>query len=215
MFMENALFFIAVLLLSVIIHEVAHGYAAWKLGDPTAKNAGRLSLNPLVHLDPIGSFVVPALIFFSTNGAGIFGWAKPVPFNPYNLRNPRSGEAIIAAAGPLSNILVALFFAGLIRAGMLVGLLSSSFVEASIFIIYINILLAFFNMIPIPPLDGSKILFSILPTRYQDIRLVLEQYGFVILLLLIFVLPIFGIGIGFIFNWAIGFSEFLVGGSFF
>ncbi len=208
--MENALFFIAVLLLSVIIHEVSHGYVAWKLGDPTAKNAGRLSLNPLVHLDPLGSFLVPALIYFSTSGGGIFGWAKPVPFNPYNLRNQRWGEAIIAVAGPASNILVAFFFAVLIRVGVFAELLSPNFIEASFFIIYINVLLAFFNMMPVPPLDGSKIMFAFLPYRYQNVRLLLEQYGFIILLLLIFV-----IGISFIFRWAIAFSEFLVGASFF
>ena len=152
---------IIALIISIIIHEMAHGYAANWLGDPTAKLAGRLSPNPLVHIDPVGSILIPAVLFLSSAGF-LFGWAKPVPYNPYNLKNQKWGEALVAAAGPLVNILLAVIFSLLIRSAGTLGL-SPSFVDLASFIVYINILLAFFNMIPIPPLDGSKMLLALLP----------------------------------------------------
>ena len=161
----TAIVIIIALILSIVLHEVAHGYAANWLGDPTARLSGRLNLNPLVHIDPLGSVIIPALLFLSNAGI-LFGWAKPVPYNPYNLRNQRWGEAIVAAAGPLTNILLALIFATLIRMAIPLGL-SSSFIELASYIVFINILLAFFNLIPIPPLDGSKILESVLPYNLQ------------------------------------------------
>jgi Zn-dependent protease len=183
----DAIISIAILMLSVVVHEVSHGYAADRLGDPTARLAGRLSLNPLRHLDPIGSVVVPLLTFFS---AGIvFGWAKPVPFNPYNLRG-RWGEALVAGAGPLSNIIIALVFGLGLRFGLgpalAGGFLSDSAVSLIASIVIINIVLAVFNLVPIPPLDGSKILFSILPPRLWHVRDFLERYGMVLVILFIF-----------------------------
>lgn len=191
----TTVFVIAIIIFSVIVHEVSHGYAAFMLGDRTAYYAGRLSLNPLKHLDPIGSVVVPLLAFFTTGF--VFGWAKPVPFNPYNLRNQRWGELLIAAAGPLSNIVLALLFGTILRFGAPVGALSPSFIYLATIAVLANLGLAIFNLVPIPPLDGSKILFSFLPTSLWQVRQVLEQYGFVLILVFIFflssiLLPIVG-----------------------
>lgn len=184
---------IVALILSVVIHEMAHGHAANWLGDPTARLAGRLSPNPLVHLDPLMSVIIPGFLVISGSPI-LFGAAKPVPYNPYNFRNQRWGEAIVAFAGPLSNIAIALIFAGLIRGADLLGL-SASFVELAIGIIALNIFLALFNMVPIPPLDGSKILPRLLPytlsMRYEDLRRVMEHnvmlsFGVVILVFVLF-----------------------------
>ena len=158
----NFVFFIAILIVSVVIHEISHGYVANMLGDPTAKLAGRLTLNPISHLDPVGSFIVPVLMFFTTGF--MFGWAKPVPYNPYNLRNQRWGTALVGAAGALANLLLALVFGVLIRLGPLLGL-PDAFLQISVLIVILNLLLAVFNLIPVPPLDGSKVLFSLLPQR--------------------------------------------------
>src|SRR3989344_4497982 len=184
----DLIFQIIILIMSVVIHEVSHGYAAFWLGDSTAKYEGRLTLNPLKHLDPFGSVILPPLL--SISGAGfIIGWAKPVPFNPYNLRNQRWGEAIVAAAGPLSNILIALVFGLGLRFAIGSGLITSvPVIQITSVIIFINLLLAVFNLVPIPPLDGSKILFSILPASAGAARNFLERYGFFIVLLFIFFL---------------------------
>lgn len=179
------IFNIAILIMSVVAHEVSHGYAANSLGDPTARLEGRLTLNPLNHLDLMGSFIVPVVTFFSMGI--IFGWAKPVPYNPYQLKNPRSGGAIIAAAGPLMNVAVAFVFALLIRSSDTLGL-PASFTELASFVVFINLLLAVFNSIPIPPLDGSKILFAILPLRFRGVEAWLEAYWPFVFILLLFVL---------------------------
>ncbi len=154
-------------------------------GDNTAKYAGRLNLNPFNHLEWFGSFILPVMSYLL--GGFIIGWAKPVPFNPYNLRNQRWGEAIVAIAGPLSNISIALFFGLLIRSGVL-----SQFGDAFVFIastiVFINLILATFNLIPIPPLDGSKILFSILPYSMRDVRNFLERNSIYIIIFFIFFL---------------------------
>ncbi len=168
---------IVILIFSVIIHEVSHGYMANYLGDPTARLQGRLTLNPLKHIDPIGSILVPLITSLS---GFTFGWAKPVPYNPYNLKNKRMGEFLIAAAGPASNISIALVFSLIIRyvsTSMTVTPGLTSFVEVASYIIVINIVLAVFNLIPLPPLDGSKLLFSILPHQYGRIRHILEAYA--------------------------------------
>ncbi len=178
------IFFIAILIMSIVIHEVSHGYAADMLGDPTAKLAGRLTLNPIPHLDPMGSIILP-IILVVTNAGFIFGWAKPVPYNPYNLKHGRFGPAIVAVAGPLSNLFIAFVFGMVLRFGGSLGL-PDAFLAISIYIVFINILLAVFNMLPIPPLDGSKVLFSVLPYKYQHIEQTLERYGFIILLFVIF-----------------------------
>jgi Zn-dependent protease len=178
-----------ILILSIVIHEVSHGYAANWLGDPTARLAGRLSPNPLLHIDPIGSVLVPALLYIS-NAHFLFGWAKPVPYNPYNLRNQRWGEAFVAAAGPLSNFLIAGIFAILIRLSPALNF-SADFTEMLGNIVFINILLAIFNAIPIPPLDGSKIIAPFLPfglsIRYREFTLYMENLGFIALFLCIFI----------------------------
>lgn len=181
----NFIFSIIILIFSVVIHEVSHGYAAYSLGDNTAKYAGRLNLNPLNHLEWFGSFILPMMSYFF--GGFIIGWAKPVPFNPYNLRNQRWGEAIVAVAGPLSNIVLALFFGLLIRFGILAQF-GPTFVYIASTIVFINLILATFNLIPVPPLDGSKILFSILPYHLRDVRNFLERNSFFILIFFVFFL---------------------------
>ena len=178
------LFAIAVLIMSVVIHEVSHGFSANALGDPTARLQGRLTLNPLKHLDPIGSIIVPAITYLV--GGFIFGWARPVPYNPYNLKNQKWGPGAVAAAGPLANILMAIIFGLIVRFGAANGFIVGAFLEIIILIVFINIILAVFNLIPIPPLDGSKVLFAFLPYRWRSLQIFLEQYGF--LLLLIFIL---------------------------
>ena len=187
------LFIITALILSIVIHEVSHGYVAQMLGDPTAKLAGRLTLNPLKHLDPLGSIIIPALLVFS--GAPLlFGWAKPVPYNPYNLRNQRWGEALVAGAGPLVNIFIAIVFGLLIRFGPAFGL-SQAFIGLASFIVFINILLAIFNLIPIPPLDGSKVLKTILPFHlaqsYQKLEAFMARYGLIAVFGFIFIFMFF------------------------
>ncbi len=187
---------IFILIISVIIHEMAHGYAANWLGDPTARLAGRLSPNPLIHLDPMMSVIVPGLLLLSGSPI-LFGAAKPVPYNPYNFTNQKWGEAIVAAAGPAANIAIAVIFAVLIRSAEALQL-SASFVELSFYIIILNIFLAFFNLVPIPPLDGSKILPRLLPyelaMKYEGLRGFLERnigLGFVFVIL-VFVLVLSG-----------------------
>lgn len=179
-------FQIAVLIMSVVIHEVSHGYAASYLGDQTARWEGRLTLNPLKHLDPVGSILVPALAY--SMGGFIFGWAKPVPYNPYNLRPGRWSEATVAVAGPLSNITIALIFGLMLRSGVTLGWASMEFVEISAMIVFINIVLALFNLMPIPPLDGSKILFAFFPEKFGEIRLFFERFGLILVLFFIFFL---------------------------
>ena len=184
------IFIILILILSVVIHEVSHGYAAEMLGDPTARLQGRLTLNPLKHLDPLGSVIIPALLVLSKAGF-LIGWAKPVPYNPYNLRNARWGEAIVAGAGPLTNIFIALVFGFLIRFGVLYGFLTPAFVSIASYVVFINILLAMFNLLPVPPLDGSKVLRSVLPYRlayrYDSFIMFFSRYGMLASLIFIFV----------------------------
>lgn len=198
----DVIFSIAVLIMSVVVHEVSHGFVANYLGDPTARLQGRLTLNPLPHIDPIGSVLVPLLLFF-TNAGVMFGWARPVPVNPYNLRG-KYGEAIVAVAGPLSNIALAVFFGLLVRFG---GALPDSFLHIATLAVIINIVLAIFNLVPIPPLDGSKILFAFLPYHLQSMRESLERWGFFIVLFFIvflwqFLTPV----IGFLFSLLAGIS---------
>src|SRR3990167_1209198 len=147
------IFSILILIFSVVIHEVAHGYTAYMQGDNTAFHQGRLTLNTFAHLEWFGSFFLPIISYFF--GGFIIGWAKPVPFNPYNLRNQRWGEAIVAAAGPLANILIAVIFGVLLRLSVQNGFINEAFLNLASFVILINITLAIFNLIPVPPLDGS------------------------------------------------------------
>ena len=176
---------IIILVFSVILHEVSHGAMANHLGDPTAKMAGRLSLNPLKHLSFVGSFLVPLMLIIMNAGI-VFGWAKPVPINSYNLRG-KHADAKVAIAGPLSNILIAVLFGLILR---FVPLYNSEIGMriASIFIIivWINLILAIFNLIPIYPLDGSHILFALFPN--QELKAFFSRYGIIILIFFIFFL---------------------------
>lgn len=187
-YMEQIIEIIA-LIMSIILHEMAHGYAANALGDPTARLQGRLSGNPLVHIDLLGSIIIPGILFLSNAGI-LFGWAKPVPYNPYNLKNQKWGEALVAAAGPATNILLAVIFAIVFRL-VSSGAISPTFLHISWYIVYINILLAIFNMIPIPPLDGSKILLAILPygpqMQYRRFQQWVERYGLILMFVFIFI----------------------------
>lgn len=189
--------------MSVVVHEVAHGYAALWLGDSTAHYAGRLTLNPIKHLDLFGSVIVPLLLSFS---GMMFGWAKPVPYNPYNLRNRRWGELLVAIAGPISNIILALIFGMFIRLTSVDSLGMTSVMYVASLIVHVNIVLAIFNLIPVPPLDGSKILFAILPNQYNQIKIVLERFGFIIILFFIlFLWQMFSPIIDFFFRLITGF----------
>ncbi len=174
---------IVVLILSVILHEVMHGYMADRLGDPTARVQGRLTLNPIPHIDPIGSLLLPALLILS-GSTFLIGWAKPVPYDPNNLRDKRFGEAKVAFAGPGTNILLAIIFGLIVRFG--IGILPPAFLSVAALVTLVNIVLAIFNLIPVPPLDGSKILFGFLPYRFRNIRNFLEQYWFVAIIIVIF-----------------------------
>ncbi len=158
------IFTIIILILSVIMHEVAHGYAAYALGDPTAKLQGRLTLNPLAHLDLYGSILIPALLVISNAGI-LFGWAKPVPYNPYNLKNQRWGEAIVGFAGVATNFLLAVVFALIARTAMSQG--ATLFASLASMVAFVNLSLGMFNLIPFPPLDGYTVLRGVLPTRYS------------------------------------------------
>jgi Zn-dependent protease len=207
------IFFLLALIFSIIVHEVSHGFAAEMLGDPTARLQGRLTLNPIPHIDPVGSILVPAILLISQAGF-LFGWAKPVPYNPYNLKNQKWGEAIVAAAGPGVNILLAIVFGLVVRFGT--GTLPATFVDLAGVIVFINIMLAFFNLIPIPPLDGSKLLKSILPFRagltFQRFENLLMSGGFLVMLLFFWILMTF-VGKYFVFGLAI--IYFLITGQVF
>ena len=158
----DTIFVVIIIIFSAIIHEVMHGVAADSLGDKTARYAGRLTLNPIPHLDPFGSVILP-LIFALSGSPIFFGWAKPVPYNPYNLRPGRFSEAIVAGAGPASNLVIALLAGIVIRLGFLGPVVG----DVLFLIVAINVMLCVFNLIPVPPLDGSKVLEAILPRQLQ------------------------------------------------
>lgn len=193
------IFTIAILIFSAVIHEVSHGYSANLLGDPTARLAGRLTLNPIKHLDIMGSIIIPTILII-TNAGFIFGFAKPVPYNPYNLRKGgKWAEAMVAGAGPLSNFLLAMVFGLLIRFGIIFGFATSAFIQISAIIVFVNIMLGVFNLIPIYPLDGSKVLAGILPfnlaEKYRSFQDSIAKYGLVAMF-------------GFIFLFVFIFGEF-------
>jgi len=179
------IFQLVALLFSVIIHEVFHGITAYRLGDPTAKNSGRLTLNPLKHLDFFGSFLLPFALFLIKSPV-LFGWAKPVPFNPLYLKNPKRDSGLIGLSGPLSNFSIAIIFSLILKILTFVGLVNPAFLFFINIVILINIALGVFNLVPIPPLDGSKVLFAFLPRSAEKYMAVLEQYGMFILLFFIF-----------------------------
>lgn len=182
----DAVFYIVVLIMSVVIHEVAHGYAALRFGDTTAKYEGRLTLNPLKHLDMFGSVILPILLFL-TRAPFLIGWAKPVPYNPNNFRpeDRRAGTLWVASAGILANLAIAAFFGIIIRLSAVLGL-PETVVSLSLVIVLLNIVLAIFNLVPIPPLDGSKILFAALGYKSAKLEAWLERYSIFVLLIFIF-----------------------------
>jgi len=186
--MENAIGFIfqiGILIFSVVIHEVSHGFAALMLGDHTAEEEGRLTLNPLPHIDPFGSVILPAMSYLF--GGIIIGWAKPVPYTPYRLRNRTWGPALVGIAGPAANIFLAVVFGLLLRFSAVSsdsGFLGNLSAIAGT-IALLNLTLAIFNLVPIPPLDGSKVLFAVLPSQWRGLQIFLEHYGIFVLIVFI------------------------------
>ncbi|MBU1493688.1 MAG: site-2 protease family protein [Actinobacteria bacterium] len=220
----NVVLFLAVLLPSIICHEVAHGWVAERFGDPTARDAGRITLNPIRHIDPFGSVLVPGLMAFA--GGPIFGWAKPVPVNPARLREPTPHMAIVALAGPATNLLLAFVVAMAVRwpmvthpactgfgqlvdqagrsldtqclgggEGVLTGGLATRIFLA---VVVVNIVLAIFNLLPIPPLDGSRLLPLVLPEGARIAYYRFSQYGIIILFALLFM---FRGALSFVWDW--------------
>lgn len=183
------------LIFAIVLHEVAHGWVANKLGDHTARDMGRLTLNPISHIDLFGTIIMPLLLFYMTNGRMVFGYAKPVPINPYNFKNPKKGMALSSLAGPFTNIAMAISFVLLLRVvDVLDGKapepywnwLAVPFSYMLIYGIMINIVLAVLNLVPIPPLDGSRVVYWLLPDKQAAVYYRLEKYGFLIILALFY-----------------------------
>ena len=177
-------------LFSIVVHEVAHGWIAYRLGDDTAKKMGRLTLNPIPHIDIIGTVILPLIMIIT--GGPVFGWAKPVPFNPHNFNrdvNAKDGAMWVALAGPVSNLILAFVFSFIFVVvhkwfSNLSPIVYLSMIQLSKAFIIINLALASLNLIPIPPLDGSKILMRFLPSKYESFYLMLERYGFIVIIIL-------------------------------
>ena len=180
----SLIFYFIIIIPSSIIHEYAHGWMADQLGDPTARYAGRLTLDPRAHVDMWGTLLMPFLLFLVTGGRFLFAYAKPVPYNPYNLRNQKWGPVAVGLSGPGANFLLAAAFALVIR---LVSL-PAAVVSMLGTIVYANVVLMVFNLVPIPPLDGSKILYALLPSSAYRVRAFLDRYGFMMLLFFVFFL---------------------------
>lgn len=187
------IFQIVILVFAVIIHEVSHGVVALSLGDPTAKLSGRLTLNPIPHIDIYGSIILPLLMGLASGGALVFGYAKPVPFNPYLLRDQKWAPALVALAGPASNIVLAILLGIFYRIATVFADIPAEVGQLFAIAVGINIVLAVFNSVPIPPLDGSKIIAPLLPDKFlrSEFYAVLEQQGMWIVLIFVF----FGFGL--------------------
>jgi len=184
------LFFFVIFIYSIILHEISHGFVADKLGDPTARVQGRLTLNPMPHIDIIGSIILPLILYFTS--PIIFGWAKPVPFDPFNLKNPRKDSALISLAGPATNILIAILFSLLLRLIIVFNLtVNPSIYSILQFGVLINVILGVFNLIPIHPLDGFKVVGGLLSEKQASEWYQLERYGIIFLLAFLF-LPVGG-----------------------
>lgn len=182
--LQSALFLYIIIIFSSIIHEYAHGWAAYQLGDSTAERMGRLTLNPFAHIDPFGTVFLPLALLLTS---GIFiGYAKPVPFDPRNLRNPRRDTALVGIAGPASNILIAVVLGLIVRFGGGIAVLATV-IPFLKFIVMINIWLALFNLIPVPPLDGSKVLLGIIPKAFGSAYDAMERMGFASIIIAIFI----------------------------
>ncbi len=186
--LQRILVWILPVVFAITVHEVAHGWVAKKYGDNTADMQGRLTLNPIKHIDLIGTIIIPGLLLITGTGF-IFGWAKPVPVDPRNFKNPRSDMAIVALAGPVSNLLMAVFWALIARVGVTIGAgtesISLPLIYTGVAGISINLVLALINLLPIPPLDGSRILTGLLPNYWAWQYNKLERFGFIILLILL------------------------------
>jgi Zn-dependent protease len=183
----NLLYLVPILLMSLTAHEVAHGWVAYRMGDPTAKSRGRLSLNPIKQLDPIGTLMfVITYLFWGV----VFGWAKPIPVSPYYFKNRQRGMAIVGAAGPVTNFIIAVIFGVILRfVGVPLYNTATSVGDVILRILFtvveINIVLGIFNLIPIPPLDGSRVLGAFLPRRAYEYWVAIDRYGFLILIVII------------------------------
>ncbi len=181
--LASILISIPIFIFAMMIHEIAHGWVAYKLGDPTAKFSGRLTLNPISHIDPIGTILLPITLIMMGSPV-VFGWAKPVPINFMGLRNPKRDIMLVGAAGPVVNIIFAFVLSAIFR---LLPIEHTSLLGEVLFAsILVNLILAAFNLIPIPPLDGSRILFSLLPPDLAMKYMSIEPYGFIILFVLIY-----------------------------
>jgi Zn-dependent protease len=185
--MQRIVVWILPVIFAITVHEVAHGWVAKKYGDNTASGLGRLTLNPIKHIDLVGTILLPGLLLLTGTGF-IFGWAKPVPVDARNFKNPRKDMAIVALAGPISNLLMALAWALLVRIAVMIGVefISLPLIYTGIAGISINLVLALINLLPIPPLDGSRVLTGILPSYWAWKYNQLERYGFIILLILLY-----------------------------
>ncbi len=185
--------YVAVVAMSAILHEYMHGWTANQLGDKTPEYFGRLTLNPLVHIDPFYTILLPILTFVGSGGTFMFGAAKPVPFNPYNLRNQKYGPAIVGIAGPLTNIFLAVVFAVIFR----FNILGDGFSTFASLVVVVNVALAVVNLIPVPPLDGSRLLTAFAPSSWHNTLMIFERYGLILIIAIVYVLgPIIGTIIG-------------------
>jgi Zn-dependent protease len=201
----QTVFSIAVLIMSVVVHEVAHGYMAYRFGDNTALYAKRLTLNPIRHLDWFGSIVLPALLVLSGTGL-VFGWAKPVPYNPNNLNPKRKGEFWVASAGIIVNMFLAIVFGLVMRIAVSMDVVSVPFYFITGTIVAINLMLTLFNLIPVPPLDGSKILFNLMPAHWYKVREFMERYAIAfIIIVFLFVGQLLFPVVSFLFTLLTGF----------
>lgn len=195
------------ILLAITFHEAAHAYSAWRLGDPTAFKLGRVTFNPIRHVDPFGTVIVPGLLLL-TGAPFLFGWAKPVPVMPGRLRNPRRDMALVALAGPLMNVALAVVSALLLQAVPFFPATAAPWLVQTLYqSVLLNLVLAVFNMLPLPPLDGSRIVASLLPVGLARHYARLDRFGFLLLIAIIFLIPMLGRQIGVDLNvlrWLVG-----------